>query len=378
MSFVKDLLALFAGAARLLVWGIAAALVFGTAGVAATSLLPPGLAVWSVIAVWFFLVAFFAAGAILFHELGHAAAARAAGWRVHLIAVGPVAYRPRAKQFMRRPRSAGSDNWGLVLATPPAGGDWEKGRATVFLGGVAANVLCAAVGLAMLLGYSPISLPGALFVGFAAVSLAFAVDNLVPRRKSGRWTNDGAVLLDIARGRRVSVTNRDLGWLAGYMYDGIDSRSWDAELVGRLETATLDARQGALRDSMFLTRYLALGDVVRAHALLENSGAANSSANTPLVIERAFLVAIVERDAEKASSLLKLAPERKWRGSYNYWRARMAVHGVRGEIEQAREAAGHARVLVRRQSLRPDGDDIALMETCERGEPPPTRFGQTA
>lgn len=320
-------------------------------------------------------VSFLIAGTFM-HELGHAAAAWLIGWRVHAIAVWGVCYRPRARRFERVSIKDSDDYLGWVTSTPPLGGDWVKRRAIVILGGVAGNLVLIALCFALGAALPPVARP--MLIGLALTSLAQAIENLVPRWRANGRGNDGARLLDHLRGKRPSAADCDRAWLDGHVLDDLDSRLWDRALVARLETAAFDAERGAWRDAMLLSRYLSLGQVERAHALLERSDAAKDGKHAGLVIERAFLVAIVERDAAKASALLALTPERVWGGYFNYWRARAAVHGLRGEVEEAREAARRARALAAKGKARPDGDDVALLEACERGEEPPLPFGRAA
>jgi hypothetical protein len=305
------------------------------------------------------------------HELGHAVAARLVGWRVHVIAVGAFGYRPHRKRFERNPNPHPGDRWGWVLATPPIGSDWDTGRATVFLGGVAANMLCAAICSAAMATLPLSLLPYGLIEALAVISFAMAISNLIPCKKPR--PNDGAVVLDLVAGKRTSQFEADSAWLASYVLDGVDRDLWDPELLHRLET---DTSAKPLQDAVLLGRYLALGDVVRAHALLENSALVHDGADSSLVFNRAFLVAIVERDALKASMLLDQVPRNERGRSYLYWRARMTIRAVGGEVEGAREAAARARVFARKEGSVLDGDEIALLEACESGAQPPTKFGR--
>src|ERR1700744_5277610 len=101
-------------------------LIFLSAGMSAAHVLPQSNAASGLGGILLFGFLFIC---VLIHELGHAIAAAAIGWRVHLIVVFKIGYRPAAHRFQLVSRIGGADFAGFVLATPPVYGDWEKGRA---------------------------------------------------------------------------------------------------------------------------------------------------------------------------------------------------------------------------------------------------------
>ncbi len=373
-SFLRDLAALTARAAQLLVLVVAAYLGYVGAIAAIYQLAPHWSAAW-LLGFVFLLVLTVLSVAV--HELGHAAAAWLVGWRVHLIVIGNVGYFPRARRVGLVWTLKGGDTAGWVFATPPIGGSWEKGRALVYLGGPVANLLATSLCFEALAW--PYLLHAAIpfLAGFGVVSLAMGVSNLIPLWGRGR-NNDGATLLNILRGRRVSSVTADMMWLEGLRYDGAGAEKLSEEILARMETAKVEPRERATRDHLLLNLYLQRGDVERAHALLEQSDAANGGANLALTVERAFLIGIVERDAARAAALLESVPERALQSYYQYWRAWVVIHGLRGRFDLAREAAARARKLARRYRSALDGDDLALLAAVERGEAPPLHFGPQA
>ena len=349
-------------------------LIFLSAVTAAAHVLPQSNAASGLGAILLFGFLFIC---VLIHELGHAIAAAAIGWRVHLIVVFKVGYRPTAHRFQLVSRIGGADFAGFVLATPPVFGDWEKGRALYILGGPLANFVATII-MYSILGL--VSLPDVwvgLLGGLALANLAMGFANLVPLWGPGVKRNDGATLLSIAMGTRVSPAMQIMGWLSGSSYDGIKARDWMPTLVEQLESAEVRPEERVSRVLILVSHYLGLGQLERAHAFLESFPETADAQHPAITIERAFLVAMVERDAARAAVLLEAIPSRLRQSYFNFWRAQMVVYALQGDAVQARSAARRARRLARMRGGVIDDDDIALFSSVESGAPPPVRFERT-
>jgi len=308
------------------------------------------------------------------HEVGHAAAAYLVGWRVHLIVVWPIGYLIQRGTFRLVSRAERKHLSGWVMATPPVGPHWDRGRAAFYFGGAAANIICAAICFGALDAFS--GMTRGLVAALGVISAAMAIGNLIPSEVPRR--NDGAMLLGLAKGARTSQFDADNAWTTGYLLDCLDRSLWDQNLIRRLQTDREGDIPAQSRDVVLLGRYLALGDVVRAHAMLESSSSTQYGATPEFAFTKAFLVAIVERDPVKAASVLDDVPKNARARSYLYWRARMTIDAVRGDIEQSRAAAKAARRFARKEGSLLDNDERVLLEACELGEPLPLQFSRGA
>jgi hypothetical protein len=217
----------------------------------------------------------------------------------------------------------------------------------------------------------------ALLGGLATTNLVLGVSNLIPSwGRSGSRANDGATLLGIARGERVSIAMQAIGWLSGLSFDGVQARDWDPELIRCLETEDIASEERPMRDMMLVGHYEGSHELERAHAFLENSEAAKSGKYPALTIERAFLVALIQQNPDQAASLLETVPSRLRQSYFNYWRAQALVYALQGQEKSARSAVQRARRLAKTHGGQLDEDDISLFRAIESGNPPPFRFGQ--
>jgi len=120
------------------------------------------------------------------HEAGHAVGARLGGWRIHLVAIGPVLLRTKPPHISLTARMVGGDVGGFVFATPPSDRGWRDGALPFYSGGIVANLLLAAAAAAVYLMTRNEGSAGALGVfalWVAVLSLVFgALLNAIPFR----------------------------------------------------------------------------------------------------------------------------------------------------------------------------------------------------
>jgi hypothetical protein len=310
--------------------------------------------------------------AVLIHEIGHAGAARSVGWDVHLITVFWLSFRPRARRFFVWPRGSRDRGAGSVFATPARMEAWDKSWAVVLLGGPLANLLVAVVAYAALARFHFGPLWTGLGGGIAATQGVVGIANLVPFRwKAHR--SDGAKLLAMILGKASNADQRALYRLHGLLIDGADPAGWSHDLIERVAQAHFTPSQDALRLGVLFNHYLSCGDLRRAHDLLEQARSSASYSLLPYQSSYAFLIAMVERDADRAEAMLSLVPE-KARADFGYWRARACIHSLRGLHPQARESVAQAMLCAKKAGVRPDADDRKLFDAIERGEPLPFAF----
>jgi hypothetical protein len=319
----------------------------------------------------------FATLAVLVHEIGHAVAARSVGWDVHLITVFRFSLRTKARRIFVWPGGSRDRGAGSVFATPARLESWDKSWAVVILGGPLANLLIASVAYAALVRLHPEPFRTGLLGGIAATQGAVGLANLLPFR----WrthTSDGAKLLGakllgLMLGKTSTADQRALHRLHGLSIDGADPSGWSRDLIERIAQARFTSPEDAIRFSVLFNHGLSRGDIRGAYDLIEQARNNASFGLLPYQSAYAFLIAMVERDADRAEAMLSLVPE-KARADFGYWRARACVDALRGQHPQARESVAKALQWAKKSGARPDADDRKLFDAIERGEPLPFAF----
>jgi hypothetical protein len=322
------------------------------------------------------LAPLYVAFCVVVHESGHVIAARLCGWNIHLISILGLAYRPAAGRFERTSREWGARS-GFVFATPRDNGGWDRSWAAVLLGGSLANFAGAGILYALIvtapIGRHLTAVAGAL----ALCSLTMGFANLVPFGRGPHRKSDGGRLLDMLLGRKLDAQTRDAFRMTGLIYDRIPVERWDAALIARMESAQRDPRFDITRTGVLLNYHLVHGDVRRAHDIMERWAEANP-VPAHFIVTRAFLIAVVERDADKAGKILAAVPQAERNASFHYWRAEAAILALQGRHEAARAAAAQVRVLAAKQASILDADDELLLSAIERAEPLPDHFEREA
>jgi hypothetical protein len=302
--------------------------------------------------------------AVFVHEIGHAIAARMSARRLHIICVWPIAYLARAQRLTWFPKQGMGDIGGFVLATPSLGSDWRRGEVIFALGGVLANLASSAIAFAIIGGqfFGHRSDP---FVGtFAVLSLVLAILNLVPIWGPRLARSDGAFFLDAIRRRQNPRRNRFTRLIA-MQVDGVPPTEWDATLVEQVE---IDAKEDPALEAAcapLYRRYLALGDLGRARAMLARIASSYRDAPAWVRIDEAFFLAHVDRDGATAQKILdKVRGVAKW--SYNYWRAVAVARDALGDHEGVLAAIGKARNVADLSKTLLDRDDLSLLNALQR------------
>jgi hypothetical protein len=338
------------------------------------------------LAVLFCQIAF----CVTIHELGHAAAAKFVGWRVYIVTVGPISYFPAERRiaWAKRVHPMG-DVGGWVFAAPFD--DRSKTQRTLFaLGGSAANLTFAAVGLfvwrfsdrfPMWMWSSDIGWLNAhhfwvwvprdtlMFFGVAVDSAALGIANLIPIWGEG-WRSDGATIFGLALRRYIPPQNWHLILLLSLARLGVRPAYWGARLIHEIENFEGTEEQNLLRDHLLLDHYYALGDVGKARLIIERVIRLPGQKSPAALIAYAFLLAIVDGNGIEAQKALDEVPTER-RTSFAYWRAMAITRYVLGDVQGAREAFKNAVASARREKGRPDRDDRALVIAIKKGLPLP-------
>jgi Zn-dependent protease len=227
--------------------------------------------------------------AVVMHELGHAAAAIALGFRVPAISLGGGLHAkvlPWRNTFVLLGPSPVE---GLVVLYPPSTRHYRKKMALILAAGSLVNLLCAVSGLALLDGL-------ALAVSWQGlVSLSVAVNllmvlNLVPAVTNGSFgplRSDGQQLLDLLKlgdaeiARRVAEGRLTEAHLA--FYSGAFERAF-AVIAPALESGAVSGKERVLATAVLIgcgkteagielaKRYLRAGDLTQdERAVLMNN-----------------------------------------------------------------------------------------------------------
>jgi Zn-dependent protease len=310
----------------------------------------------------------FSAICVLVHELGHAVAAQAMGWRVHLIVVGSWAFAPRRGRFIRiRDSDYGQDLGGWVNATPPPGTAWTNGDIPFILGGAVGNLLLAAVSALAALaihGTGPHVFAG--LMGLAGISMVFAVANLVPLRGPGSHRNDGALLIDALKREEPPLRAQNIARLIGSLFDGLPVAQWDASRLNELaEDPSIDRE---VADSLLLSYALTVADLDAVRQILERTLAENPDADPEDRCQYAFVIAMIDRDGPRAAEILDAVPREAVEESFTFWRAQAVTSHLLGTRDAALAAIAEARRVGERLGIWPDADDEAVFRAITLGE----------
>ena len=275
--------------------------------------------------------------AVCIHELGHAIFGVLAGFRIHLICVGPLGYRPIARKFEYVFRAQSGDFGGYVFATP-RNPEMATIRNWMVLsaGGPLANFLVAILCVALAgVSTSPASdILGGIGMASAIVGLA----SLVPVwnfRGQEHARTDGAALLDYSFSKALSPTELRIGILYGQYYDNIPPQEWDAAPVDALEREPVQSGYEDARDFLLTVRFMALGEKARAKDVLAQSGGVKQGKYPELAIEYAFLLSLVDNEFQRAEAILAGMPN-ELRFSFNFLRAKAVTLAKSGDYDGAR------------------------------------------
>lgn len=169
---------------------------------------------------------------IVLHEAGHAVGGLSRGMRAVAFGVGPLRWDRGASgwRFRRSKGVAGISGFAALL---PEG---ERGlsrvdQAIYLLGGPLANLLTAALALALLA--TPLG-EGRVFASFllgtAASALLLGVVNLVPFHSQG-WRSDGRGLLDLVRRSPDAALQQNIHQVLALNMAGVRPRDWPDAVV---------------------------------------------------------------------------------------------------------------------------------------------------
>lgn len=320
------------------VLGILAGMVLFRVGVELPSTLPPlQLLLLLIVGLWF---------VTLWHELGHALAARLVNWRLLTIAAGPLALRqtPKGLRLARNPLNRA---WGgFVYAIPRDDRQLRLRRFVMVAGGPVASLLLALLAAAGLVASDGAGVWPVVASQVALMSLAIGVLTLVPHR-SGGLTSDGGQMWQLLRGGPGVEQRLATQLLLTALVGGVRPRDLDETLVARALAAT-DPPDATTAHYLAYWREMDRGNITAAASHLDyalnHRAATTPVAQAAFAAEAAYLTArhdLTPDAPATAAAWLKLATLRGLADS-NYRRAQAAVHLAHGRTVEALAAAEDA------------------------------------
>jgi hypothetical protein len=321
----------------------------------------------------------------LIHELGHAAFAKVAGWRVALIHVAPFSWRPSDGRFAVVGAPGGQDFAGYCAIMPGSGAATRGGYILGVLGGPIASavlaVLAALAAIAFLDAYNntgggltPVprsdgtmalrieperqSLDRAItpfFAALSALSAYAAVFSLWPARFK-RFYNDGALIVDALTGR--VETRNAYAWINVAMAEGVSPRHWPAWTVAAVKAAMDkdNPPSGAAMFALFLAVDSAPMDAAAARKAIESIKASDAWKDERirdwLLPWDAIVAALLEGDADRAQSSYDQIDLERFGSTADALAARAAIAARRREVPAIHEALAAFRNELARQPMR--------------------------
>jgi len=313
------------------------------------------------------------------HEFGHALAARAVGFDVAGVRVGPLLAVATPRGW--RLRLVWEMAVGGELMSVPARPEGLRARHTAMIAaGPAAHLLVAVAAL------TAAALTGALALWFSAATLGLgALANLVPARRGlgARWTDGRWLLAWLAQPERA--TQRVALGVLQRSSAMARPRDWSerwAQLAASGSRQPADTAQvaGCL---LAYAHALDRGEVGAAGSLLARAFAARhllpAGGRTSLALEEAFFTARFRGNAALASRLLEAALTRPDRArGVDVERARAALHLAAGRPADAAAACDRALAALESGWRQPDGlaafdrELLGAMRLCARSAPAQT------
>jgi hypothetical protein len=246
--------------------------------------------------------------AILAHELGHALAAWAVGWRVWIVHAAPFAWRLRPLSLRLVGDYGGPDVGGFVLATPRLPEHDTKWRdAAIGAGGPLASWT---LGLALigLTATGPLErLSGEdwrhVLYALGMFSIAAAIGTSLPLVKDGRG-NDAACVQARLDGTLKPLPHAE--WAFAIWAYGVEPKHWDEGLRASVEAARCNPALAHVPAYFDFAAAVRAGHPASARAALAAMGA-NRDEEEINVLE-GYVRAALESDGRTAQELIARAP----------------------------------------------------------------------
>lgn len=238
------------------------------------------------------------------HELGHAVAARLAGWRVWIISVLGIVV--RSGHTLRFSARHTQDAGGYVLGSPPEAALDSKWRSIVFsAGGPLVSLVTTLIIAAMVFAIPRSTWQAPISAGFFAAILAFGVASAVSaaltlwpsRGKNGR-PNDMTMILDALSQRDPSIDVRGVAWARALFEHGIEPAEWPQWMHDAITRTAANPWSSPAAPLLAFLRAIDVDDEASAR------GAAQINAHGASKLMRAYIHAYFDKDLRSAESAL--------------------------------------------------------------------------
>jgi Peptidase family M50 len=288
---------------------------------------------------------------LIVHELGHTLAGLVLGMKLRGFVAGPLHWYIREGKWefeFKLAQLLGGGGTDVV----PATADFPRWHELIVLaGGPLANLLTGAFALWIAIGWRAPALEhvrGALGL-FAAWSIVFAVDNLLPSRTPAYYSDGAQIYQILSNGpwgdlQRVSAISRST------LLTPLRPRDHDIQMILRAaEGITRGATAMWLR-LLAYTYYLDQGRLLEAGEAFKQAGSiyeqCASQVTAELLTEFVFASAYVLRDAT-ATRLwwTQMEAKKPTRFNVDYWKAASALHWIEGDLGEANEAWAKSNAL---------------------------------
>jgi hypothetical protein len=296
------------------------------------------------------------------HEFGHAAVAAMLGWRVSLIAIGPVAIKLHPLKMSIGTPVGGSQLAGSTFTVPPADGNWRVGWMAMSAGGPLANI---AIGITTLMyerSFGTATVLDTTIGLLGALSVIMGFSTLVPFNLSNGGRSDGGFIYDTLRGHDPgprAIVLRVFDALVG----GQRPREWDPALIDIL-SANAEKPRARFESVLLYSHYFDSGDITHARLAL-NQVIENLGPLDTLQIEDALLAAIGESDYLRAQAILGHVRSKSARRTPNYFKAKAVLSLNEGDLAEADRAIWLARRALKKWPLATN-EDWEFLEILDR------------
>lgn len=297
----------------------------------------------------------------MWHELGHAVVAELVGWKVPLIAVGPVTLKFRP--FRARYGVAISQGGGLTYLIPPDTEAIRGGHIAILCGGPIANLLLGVALMALATLASEASVVTRVAGVLGSLSFLMAISNFIPLTWPTGARSDGGKILDALRGQDLQRVTCQMRAMASVI-TGIRPRNWSPNIVRSLLDTTTNSSSADGWDHILMhSYYLDCNDLAKARIALDNAKDKLGPIEA-LLIDDAFLLAHGQSNFSAARKALDQVRTRSLRRCPTYFEAQALIALGEGDVAAASGAVSRARNALQGWPFAADGDR-EILETIE-------------
>jgi hypothetical protein len=251
---------------------------------------------------------------VAIHEAGHALAAQAVGFRLHVVRLGPL-MAVRTSEGFRLLIARAALFSGLTGAFPRNLDHTFRRKVTIYmLAGVFANFMYASAGAVWLLTGFHGGMLTAFLVLFVLSNATTAVLNALPvKRRTGLLPFDGKQLQLVLTGDPAVRAQWTLATIVGAAIYGSPIRDTGITLAEALHSLDVVPSPEMIQEYAAAVYALEAGDVGTGRRMLESAFARNRRLEDLYVAhlvaqELAVLVAVVDGDSVSAQRLMRWAP----------------------------------------------------------------------